>query len=188
MVVIFDVAVILVAVPPRTIVRGAVLGAVAIVYLAINFAFSRWWRSVPIKEFVVGFVFAAGTVLVPGSPPWTDIFLVAATLFGCVCWLNCLSIALWERTLDQNQGRHSFATDRSGADIYVRLFGLVLACCTAAFGFANPAARPLVACLVTSTALLLGLQFLRVARDERTALADLVLLTPLLLLLAERAR
>lgn len=182
-----DGAIILAAVPRPTILRGVFFGVAALAYLAINFAVSRWWRTVPIKELVVGFLFAAGSVLVPGAPAWSETLVVAAALFGCICWLNCLSIAVWERELDTDQHRHSFATSRRGAEIYVRIFGAVLACATAAFGFSDPALRPLVACLLLSTALLLLLPFLPLARDERTASADLVLLTPLLLFLWERA-
>jgi hypothetical protein len=44
---------------------------------------------------------------------------------------------------------------------------------------------PIALCLATSGLLLSALYFAPVSRDERTALADLVLLTPLVLLLAE---
>jgi hypothetical protein len=182
-----DGAVILLAVPRPTIVRGLFFGLTALAYLAINFASSRWWRTVPIKEFVIGFLFAAGSVLVPGSPPWSETLLVSAACFGCLCWLNCLSIALWERELDQDQDRHSFATDRGGAETHVRIFGAALVCATAAYGFSDEAVRPLAASLLLSAILLLLLPFLPVTRDERTAAADLVLLTPLLVMLFEMA-
>lgn len=178
-----DAAVILAAVPRSTILRGLFFGVAALAYLAINFAISRWWRSVPIKELVIGFLFVAGSVLVPGAPAWTKTLLVSAALFGFVCWLNCLSIAVWERELDQAQHRHSFATSRSGAEVHVRIFGVALACAIAAYGFSDRAVRPLAASLLLSATLLLVLPYLPLARDERTASADLVLLTPLLLLL-----
>ena len=182
-----DGAVILFAVPRSTILRGALFGVAAIAYLAVNFAVSRWWRTVPIKEFVIGFLFAAGSVLVPGAPPWSERLLVPAGCFGCLCWLNCLSIAVWEKELDQDQDRHSFATDRAGAESQVRIFGAAVVCAAAAYGFSDNAVRPLAASLLLSAMLLLVLPFLPLARDERTAAADLVLLTPLLVMPFEMA-
>ena len=44
-------------------VAGIFLGAIAIIYLTINFAFSKLWAAIPLKEIAVGFLFAAGTLL-----------------------------------------------------------------------------------------------------------------------------
>jgi len=50
----------------------------------------------------------------------------------------------------------------------------------------NPGTWPVVLCLGASGLLLGALPFASVSRDERTALADVVLLTPLVLFVAEK--
>jgi hypothetical protein len=94
-----------------------------------------------------------------------------------------MSIAVWEHDLDKQQGKHSFATNRTGAGSLVKVLALIVATACFAETVLNPAMRPLAICLGASALLLFGLHFLQIARDERTALADLVLLTPLFLLL-----
>jgi hypothetical protein len=183
-----DGAIIIVALPSETIRRGLILGAVAILYLFINYFFSKLWRTLPVKEVAIGFLFAAGVVLVL----WSRVgngersLLLTATLFGCVCSLNCMSIAVWEHELDTQQGKHSFATNRAGAGSLIKILAAVVAIACLAESVMNPPVRPLTICLGASALLLLGLHFLPAPRDERTALADLVLLTPLFPLLAEK--
>jgi hypothetical protein len=183
-----DGGIIIVGLPFEMIRRGLILGAVAVLYLVINYFFSRLWRTLPVKEVMVGFLFAAGVVLVL----WTRVgngersLLLATTLFGCVCSLNCMSIAVWEREPDRQQGKHSFATNRAGAGSLVKILAVVVAIACFAESVVNPPVRSLTICLGTSALLLFGLHFLPAPRDERTALADLVLLTPLFLLLTEK--
>ena len=135
------------------------------------------------KETVIGFVFAAGTVLV-GLPSLPDAgstiaFVTAAGLFAILCSLNCISIATWEGNLDLAQGKHSIATFSPRAKYYARVLLIVttsifviLVC------FRMLDAAP-AECLATSSVLLFLLHLVPAARDERTALADLVLLSPL---------
>ncbi len=172
----------------RIVLPGISLGALALVYLAINLAFGRAWRIIPIKEITIGFLFATGTLLVLLPAAWSVYpeFFLAALLFGWLCSLNCLSIAVWERELDEEQGKHSFATSHATAAWPIRLLCLAMALLSFTVSVTLRGAWPVTACLGLSGAFLFALYSGRLARDERTALADLVLLTPLLFLLGER--
>jgi hypothetical protein len=183
-----DGAVILAGLSPEVIVMGLVVGAAALLYLFVNYFFSKLWQPLPIKEVAIGFLFAAGVVLVV----WSRVGHVSpslvgtAILFGFVCSLNCMSIAVWERELDRQQGRHSFATERTGARLFVVVLTGIVAIVCGGLSIVNPITQQLTVCLGMSAVLLLGLHFLPIGRDERTALADLVLLTPLVFLLIEK--
>jgi hypothetical protein len=182
-----DGATILFGLSSATIQRGVVLGTVAFVYLVTNLAFSKVWRIVPCKEIATGFLFAAGVLLPwwPGGVLGNSGLFFPALLFGCVCSLNCLSIAVWERELDEKQGKHSFATRWPGAASFVRFgCGLTVLACLSGLFFRR--AWPVASCLAASSGFLFALHFLPIPRHERTAAADLVLLTPLLMLAGER--
>ena len=183
-----DLVVVLRGVNYETAVPGAVLGAFTVTYVAINHAHSEIWETIPLKEFTIGSLFAAGTLL--GVTPqffaerWTMIF--AAFLFATLCSLNCISIAIWERDLDRIQGKHSLATCWPHANSLARLLLLLLLAGSVVLALFDSGAWPVVLCLGTSGLLLGALRFVPVARDERTALADVVLFTPLALFVAER--
>ncbi|HEX8679594.1 MAG TPA: hypothetical protein VF683_06530, partial [Chthoniobacterales bacterium] len=78
---------------------GTAVGALAFVYLLVNRRRAGVWRSLPLKEVSIGFIFAAG-VMVGLVREFTTTMLPAWLLFGSLCALNCISIALWERELD----------------------------------------------------------------------------------------
>lgn len=183
-----DLIVVLRAVNYETAVPGAVLGALTIVYLAINHAHSEIWEKIPVKEFAIGSLFAAGTLL--GVTPHIfaegSTMIFAAILFASLCSLNCVSIAIWERDLDRIQGKHSIATRWAHANSLPRLLLLLLLAGSVLLALFDPGAWPLVLCLGASGLLLGALRFVPVSRDERTALADVVLFTPLALFVAEK--
>jgi hypothetical protein len=183
----------------QTFLVGAIVGTLALVYLVVNHPLGLIWRSLPAKELAIGTLFAAGTVVallphIPSAPG----FVFAAIGFAALCSLNCISIAGWERELDRAQQKVSIATRHPGIARYVGAICLPLA--LAAFGLAIGfrSAAPIFACIGGSALLLRWLNAssgieegrftnrpLRFANrrslgaDERTALADLVLLTPL---------
>jgi hypothetical protein len=173
------------AVDYETAVPGAVLGAFTIAYVAINHAHSEIWETIPLKEFIIGSLFAAGTLV--GVTPHVfaerSTMISAAILFASLCSLNCISIAIWERDLDRIQGKHSIATRWAHANSLPPILLLAGSVVLALF---DPGAWPAVLCLGGSGLLLGALPFVRVSRDERTALADVVLLTPLAFVVAER--
>jgi hypothetical protein len=174
-------------------VLGMCLGVVAIIYLTINFAFSKLWAAIPLKEIAVGFLFAAGTLLALAprlslrtSPIARSTVAFTVLIFASLCSLNCMSIAVWERDLDRMQGKHSIATRWQRARILVCIVSATLAVISFLLGILKPEIWPLASCFALSAILLVALHFVPVPRDERTALADLVLLTPLAWLLAGR--
>jgi hypothetical protein len=173
-------------------VAGIILGAIAIIYLTINFTFSKFWTAIPVKEIAVGFLFAAGTLLALAPQLFRERSTitesaVAAFIFACLCSLNCMSIAVWERDIDRAQGKHSIATRWPRSDLFVRIFAVILAMTSFLLGIRKLQLWPLAGCFALSTSLLAVLHFIPMPRDERTALADLVLLTPLAWLLVAKA-
>jgi hypothetical protein len=168
-----------------TLMWGAIVGGMTFAYLAINHAGNKAWKAIPLKELVIASLFAAGTLL--GVPPHIlavkPTFISAAIFFATLCWLNCVSIAIWERNLDCTHGRHSIATVWPYVKMLLRaVFPILLLGCALLVVF-DFKLWPIALCLATSGLLLGALYFAPVSGDERTALADLVLLTPLMLLL-----
>lgn len=175
----------------ETLHAGAVIGTLALIYLVFNHSLGGAWRHVPLKEFAIGFLFAAGTLVL--------LFRVFSAITGALVWsafafawlgtFNCISIAFWERELDQAQGKVSFATRYPSLDRHLRriLNALALASGLAAIIYRD--AAPILASVSVSSLLLAWLDSRRerIDRDQRTAMADLVLLTPLLALLVMNA-
>ncbi|MGH8101771.1 MAG: hypothetical protein ACREIW_10780 [Chthoniobacterales bacterium] len=168
--------------------NGLILSTAAVLYLLVNNRFSRIWTFVPIKEITIGILFAAGTLLVFAShltgARWT--IGSAAMLFAVLCSLNCISIAFWERNLDLAQSKHSLATLWPRARSLAPIVSTIVAVVSALLGFLDPRLYALSICLGFSALLLALLNFLPFSRDERTALADLVLLTPFVFFVMER--
>jgi hypothetical protein len=191
----------------ETLLAGAVVGGLALIYLVLNHPLGLIWRSLPAKEMVIGLLFAAGTLVasLPTLKVVTADLAVPAVLFAALCALNCISIASWERELDQAQGKVSIATRHPGFTRLTALICAVLAGTSLTVAIVQGPAAPLLACISVS-ALLLGWlnasvdpqgaavykppwaiwksPFLDFDRDQRTALADLVLLTPIVALIA----
>ena len=94
-----------------------------------------------------------------------------------------MSIAVWERDLDRIQGKHSIATRWQHARILVCILSATLAVISFFLGVLKLEIWPLASCFALSAILLVALHFVPIPRDKRTALADLVLLTPLAWLL-----
>src|SRR5947207_6720630 len=172
------------------LLSGACVGGIAFVYLMLNYAFSQLWETIPLKEITVGSLFAAGTLLALSTFSGTTFIggrsaiPSAAFLFAMLCSLNCMSIAVWERELDRSQGKHSIATRWLGVGFWVRTSCVVLAFGSLIIAVIDHALWPLALCLSISAILLATLHLISIQRDERVALADLVLLTPVAFLCA----
>lgn len=206
----FDLYVIWRTIAPGTFFAGAVVGILAVIYLALNYPRGLVWRALPAKELAIGLLFTAGTLvaLLPAGPPINAAFLAAGLAFVSLCSLNCISIACWERELDQTQGKVSIATRHPR---FARQVGKIcggLALVSFALAIVYPPAAPIFLSACVSAALLgwlnasadfkegrfqnrprsrnrgINRRSLELNRDERTALADLVLLTPILPLVA----
>lgn len=187
MIALFDSALVFSRLDREIFVLGLFLGAIALFYLVINFVFPRLWQAIPLKEIAIGFLFAAGTLLALGpclfAIPST---MNAAILFACLCSLNCMSIAVWERDLDRAQKKYSIATRWSRSGLFVPILLIVLFAICIAVALVDSGLRSLALCLGVSAILLAALRIVPLAGDERTALADLVLLTPLSVFVAEK--
>jgi hypothetical protein len=176
---------------PATFFAGALVGTLALIHLVLNYSLGGAWPPLPLKEAAVGSLFAAGTLvaLFPLSSPITLSLVFSAIAFGLVCTLNCLSIASWERELDETQQKVSFATRFPSFGRHLWKFSIALAVGSGLTAILHREAAPIFAGVGVSAFLLALLDFLRgrLGRDQRVALADLVLLTPLLALLVMNA-
>ena len=107
--------------------------------------------------------------------------LPAAILFACVCTLNCLCLYAWEHPSPRLQAHWT----TRWATAHLTHLGIAILAASAAFALSRslPIALPALACSL-STAALLALNTLRhrLSPIHLRAAADLVLLTPLLLL------
>ena len=170
----------------QMLLLGGTLALFCVLYLFINHSLGGKWRPIPMKEKAIGILFAAGTTLgVVGALPSLSVaFGVAVLLFAILCTYNCLSIAAWERELDAAQGKTSFMTGWPMAARALKTIGYGLALLALGLAVLWRFALPLWLCLAGSAFLLVRLNLAEeLPRDRRTALADLVLLTPLLALL-----
>lgn len=165
---------------------GGTLAIICAVYLFLNHLLGGRWRPVPMKEKAVGVLFAAGTTLaVVGQLPGLTIsFAFAVVLFAMLCTLNCLCIASWERELDAAQGKTSLLTGWPSAERALRPLGLFVVGVSLVLAIVWRFAAPLWICFAVSALFLNRLHAASsLPRDNRTALGDLVLLTPLVVLL-----
>ncbi len=181
----FDGVIVFRWIDPATAVRGIKLGAIAAVYLMVNSRLGKLWETLPLKEICVGFLFAGGTLLAlaPQLHMAGPSINFAALLFAGLCVLNCASIAVWEQDLDRAQHKYSIATRWSGSGRSAQFGLILLAGSCALLALLDPRLWALSTCLGSSAIFLFTLSFLSIDRDQRTALADLVLLTPLAFLL-----
>lgn len=180
-----DALVILTRLSSPTLRGGAVVGLLAFGYLVLNQATPRLWRRAPLKEIAIGFLFAAGT-LVAFPRSLAGATWLAWILFAWLCSLNCICIAIWERHLDLAQARVTMATAFPRIErALLPALGLV-AGASAVCAIAMKDERSVFVCLTVSAGLLAALHLCndRMQTDTRTALADLVLLTPLAVLAA----
>jgi hypothetical protein len=175
----------------ETLLAGTVIGALALLYLILNHSLGEAWRHVPLKESAIGFLFAAGTLvlLFPTSPANAGPLVWSAIAFALLGTFNCISIAYWERELDNAQRKVSFATRYPNLDRHLGKLLSALALSAGATAVVYRDAAPIFACVSVSSLLLAWLNSNRgrIGRDQRTALADLVLLTPLFALLVMHA-
>lgn len=98
------------------------IGGLLVLLLALMHTWlttKRYFR-LPLKELVIGFVFAGSVfAFIWGLPldwvkeraraPGLEALLLASSLFGLLCFANCALIAERERAIDQQLGRSSIA-------------------------------------------------------------------------------
>jgi hypothetical protein len=188
----------------QTFLIGAVVGSLALIYLVVNHPLGLAWRALPAKEIAIGTLFAAGTMvaLLPHLPSAPS-FAIALLAFSALCSLNCISIAGWERELDHAQRKISIATHHPRVIYHVGNVCVILAFTACGLALGLPSVAPVFLSVGISALLLRWLQTgelkegrftnrprrfvnrrsLGIDSDQRTALADLVLLTPVIALI-----
>jgi len=165
--------------PPLVLERNSVLAAASLVYFT-RVHTARKHAPFLSKELLVGLLFTAGCVLPALSRAelprhallWT--LLVPAAVFALLAWLNCHAIDRWEAHPPSN---------RSAILLLAALLALA-AIALAAFPSTQPRSAALLLAAALSALLIALLDRLRahLAPLALRALADLVLLTPALLL------
>lgn len=163
----------------RILVFAAPIAALAMAYLIVNQRRPGLWRLLPAKEITIGVLFAAGTI-VALAPQFHSAATLPWLLFAALCSLNCISIAVWERWLDEAQSRVSIATAFPHVASYLPLPLMLVAIASAVLVGSDSSYRALYLCIAASAAVLMFVHLARrrLQADVRTALADLVLLTP----------
>jgi hypothetical protein len=173
-------------VPIRVRHHDSILAVAALVYFSgvhCGAGKPAWARSMLSKECLVGLLFTAGCALPAlshfgqGAPARRWPLLVLFGVYAALAWLNCHAIEVWE----------------SGAVSRVRSCAALVAVCSLLFGVCIASGSPRGALLLfvgaVSALLLMLLDSTRSRLTPVTlrAAADIVLLTPILLLpLAER--
>ena len=178
-----DAAVVATQLASGVLVIGSAVALLATAYLLTNQLRPGAWRVLPAKEISIGVLFAAGTI-VPIAAHLPSAAVRPWLLFAALCTLNCISIAVWERWLDEAQERVSIATAFPRVSGMVLAALLLLGAASLALARVHVATTPTYTCIGIS-AVLLALTHAfrrRIHPDVRTALADLVLLTPAVLL------
>lgn len=136
-----------------------------------------WLSRVLTKECLVGILFAAGCAL----PAWNRaaspaVPLISVAIFAALAWLDCHAIDRWE-----TRSRMNRANEVITPALFLALAGTSLSFLSAAF---NPRAAAMMLAAASSALLLATLDRVqsRLAPIALRALADLVLLTPLAML------
>jgi hypothetical protein len=168
---------------PRALHLYALLATLLAVYLLLIHARPSHTRRLP-KELAVGIFFPAAVFIptVARAPELRIALLPAAALFAAVCTLNCLFVYAWEHPQHNSQAStNAHATTHWATQHITQLAACTLALSIAAIFTHNR--LPAIACAL-STAALLALHHFRnrFSRVHLRATADLVLLTPLVLL------
>jgi 4-hydroxybenzoate polyprenyltransferase len=151
---------------------------------------SRWRAP---KEACVALLLGAGAAVFTVGTPGADLRAAAAPLglFVLLCFSNCALISVWEDEVDRSHGQTSLALQFGRASALSRALPWVIAVGSAAVWLCGLThARAAAACAAAS-GVLLGLVDIaepRIGRVSARVLADVALLTPLLVFLAGDGR
>lgn len=175
-------AVLLRTLDPRALRLYTLLGTLLAAYFVLIHARSDSAHRLP-KELAVGIFFPAAVFIptVARLPQLRLDFLPIAILLAATCSLNCLFLYAWEHPSERSQAHWStvWATRRLTA-LTCTVAALSVAYCVVSTRLLS-SQYALTACILASSLLLLTLHHLRrrLQPIHLRALADLVLLTPL---------
>lgn len=173
-------------VPEHLIVHGLITAGLLAIYYAFRFGSSGKVAIVVPREIMCGTVFAIGSAIATfsyGQAGTTNLrFLGAVAMLGLVCSASCILISVWEREEDIASGDNSIASPTPGIPPRFRRLLLPLVLLYAIVAFADPW-QIHVAAGLSALALYLMARFeKKLSPTLLRALADGVLLTPLLLI------
>ncbi|MCA9417429.1 MAG: hypothetical protein KC931_04765 [Candidatus Omnitrophica bacterium] len=165
--------------------RGMSLTAGVAVYYLLVFLWPNWTRRVVPREFAVSLLFVAGTscfVFTKADLKSVEVWN-ALIWFGAICFINCILIAFWEKEIDQQNAEVSAATTSPGlgrkANLLIAATLGVAALCWVASPFTT--VRRVLFAVGLSLIFLFVLNLSRVSREKKPVLADMALLSPLLI-------
>lgn len=159
--------------------RDSVLAAAALMYFSGVHSATRlpdWLRKLASKELLVGLLFTAGcaAAALSGLHSAHGPLFACLALFAALAWVNCAAIESWESSKNQ-----------TSVILHTLVLGTAGLAASAAFAFMDAQASAL-ACSAATSALLLSLldrTRIRISPLTLRTLADLVLLTPLVLVI-----
>lgn len=137
------------------------------------------------KELMAGVGFAAGTLFfVLMKAPFSMPLALLGIAWACICSLNCLLIAGWDRARDRAMGQHSLAGQWPGMETALPRLAMAPLALAGAAPVLEVALLPLAVALAGSALALLELARRAPEMDPelRRVWADAVLLTPVLIL------
>lgn len=166
-------------IPVAVMDRNSAVAAAALLYFSGVHSSARlpsWLRRKISKEFLVGLLFTAGCA----APTLSSLHRVAwpltlcLAIFTALAWLNCCAIESWESP-------HRLSSMR----MYAGALIIIVMLASAALAFKNSRASALAFAAAASALLLFLLDRLQTRLSPLTlrALADLVLLTPAVLII-----
>jgi hypothetical protein len=170
--------------PPELFHAGLLLSAAVGVYLIAVHAAPERIRTLLPKEATVGVLFAAGTSI--GT--WEKIRTVAdvgtVVVFSALCWINCMAIERWEQ---RDAWAEIEMPERGKGWIAERQFPIAVAsfCAGLLALIVFAGHRPLLGAAEAASAgglILLDRTSARFSRDALRVLADVALMSPVLIL------
>ncbi len=179
-----DLALIILFVPWNLVITGCATAALLGIYYLVRLGFTGKIASMIPREVLCGILFALGCAIGPHAFAPANLhefrYFLPVVFFGLLCSADCILISIWERDADLASNDRSFATSRSRLIPHVSTFlsGLALACAALAY-FGSW--QLFLATTLAALALRITLRFEnRLSRPMLRALADGLLLTPLL--------
>ncbi len=168
---------------------GLLLLLPVLVYLLSHQLAHRTHRWRAPKELCVATLLTGGVALFPCTQPGAALqpALVALGLFALLCFTNCVLISTWEREVDAMHGQTSLALQFDRASRHSRLLPWIAAIAAGIIALTLKQPYRIAALCAMGSALLLGAVDLVERRSGwqlARVLADAVLLTPLIPLLA----
>jgi hypothetical protein len=170
------------------LIAGLVLLVPVLIYLLSHQLVHRThpWRAP--KEICVALLFTAGVACFLAADEPVILNEIAGPLlcFGLLCFADCALISIWEDGVDRSHGQTSLALQFPQGRPFVRALPWIIAILGVVYAFqGHPKRADIIWCAVAGGALLGGVDLVQpwLGRQLSRTLADVTLMTPLVLLL-----